>query len=86
MITIITKDYCPYCDAAKNLLSSLGLDYEEIDVTNDDLKWKEIVSISQMMTVPQIFSWKISWQNLLWWYDDISKLNEEWKLLGILKK
>lgn len=34
MITIYTKDYCPYCIKAKNLLDSLGASYEEIDITS----------------------------------------------------
>lgn len=85
MITIITKDYCPYCTMAKNLISSLWFEYVEVDVTNDSKKLREIVSISRMMTVPQIFAWEIKSENLLWWYSDISSLNEKWLLLEKLK-
>ena len=33
--TVYSKDWCPYCDRAKTLLASRGLEYLEIDVTND---------------------------------------------------
>ena len=54
-IEIYTTDWCPYCDRAKNLLQSKGLQYTEIDVTNDDLRRQEMVNRSQRRTVPQIF-------------------------------
>lgn len=86
MITIITKDYCPYCTMAKNLISGLWFEYTEVDITDDSQKLREIVQISRMMTVPQIFVWEIKLENLLWWYSDIAKLNENgqlvWKLKG----
>lgn len=55
MITIYTKDYCPYCIKAKALLSSLGATYEEVDITHDQDTLMEIVKKSGMRTVPQIF-------------------------------
>ena len=55
MLTIYTKDYCPYCIQAKNLLTSLGAVYEEIDVTDNQDILIEIVKKSGMRTVPQIF-------------------------------
>jgi glutaredoxin 3 len=85
MIKIITKEYCSYCDLAKTLISSLWFEYEEIDVTNDQEKLNEIVWISWMMTVPQIFKKELSFDNLLGGYSDIEKLNEDWKLLELLK-
>lgn len=73
MITIYTKDYCPYCVQAKNLLSALGLNYTEVDVTNDQEKLMEIVQKSRMRTVPQIFVG----DNCLGGYTDIAALHEE---------
>lgn len=86
MITIISKDYCPYCIMAKELIKTLWFDYNEIDVTNDTDKLREIVSISRMMTVPQIFVWDIKAENLLWGYNDIAKLHEKNELIWRLKK
>lgn len=85
MIKIISKDYCPYCDMAKELIKSLWWTYEEIDVTHDMEKLQEVVAISRMMTVPQIFAWDIKIENLLWGYSEIAKLNDEWKLVEILE-
>lgn len=85
MIKIITKDHCPFCLLAKELISSLWFEYEEIDVSNDQEKLIEIVNISQMRTVPQIYVWEITKENLLWWYSDVKALNDEWILIDRLK-
>lgn len=55
MITIYTKDYCPYCQQAKILLNSQNLPFTEIDVTEDMDTLRKIMEVSQMRTVPQIF-------------------------------
>lgn len=54
-IKIYTKNYCGFCFAAKNLLTKHGLDYEEIEVTHDAGKEKEMRELSGRRTVPQIF-------------------------------
>lgn len=54
-ITIYHKDYCPYCKAAKQLLTKLGWQYTQIEVTNNDRLFAEMVSLSGRKTVPQIF-------------------------------
>jgi glutaredoxin len=84
MITIVSSENCPYCDMAKNLLSSLWYEYKTIDITNDGDKLREIVWTTWMMTVPQIFSWEVSKENLLWGFSEINALNNEWKLKEIL--
>lgn len=55
MVTVYTKDYCPFCAQAKNLLNSLKVDFQEIDVTNDIETLQAITQKSHMRTVPQIF-------------------------------
>lgn len=55
MITVFSKSYCPYCKSAKDFLDSLGKEYEEVDLEHNPEKMAEIVQISGMMTVPQIF-------------------------------
>ncbi len=54
-IEIYSKDWCPYCDRAKALLQSKGLAYEEIDVTEDADREREMIERSQRRSVPQIF-------------------------------
>lgn len=80
MITVYTKDYCPYCVLAKNLLNNLGTEYQEIDVTNSPEILQEIMKKSHMRTVPQIFVD----DNCLGGYSDINTLHKEWKLEELL--
>ena len=54
-ITIYTKDYCGYCARAKALLTAKGVDFTEIDVTNDRALEAEMIERSGRRTVPQIF-------------------------------
>ena len=54
-ITIYTKDYCPYCKAAKSTLEHKGWEYEEIDVADNEGALAEMLQRSQRRTVPQIF-------------------------------
>ena len=54
-IEIYSKDWCPYCDRAKTLLTDRGLEYTEIDVTNDAEREAEMRARSQRRSVPQIF-------------------------------
>lgn len=55
MITVYSKPNCPYCDKAKYLLKSLGLQYEEKTVTKD-LSVEELYKVldKQVRTIPQI--------------------------------
>ena len=54
-IEIYTKNWCPYCHAAKALLNDASLAFNEIDVTDDATREDEMVSRSKRRTVPQIF-------------------------------
>jgi len=54
-IKVYTKDYCPYCDRAKNLLKNKGLAFEVIDVENDEKLFEELKAKTGLRTVPQIF-------------------------------
>src|SRR5436190_3884165 len=55
-ILLYTTQFCGYCRAAKNLLRSKGLDYDEIDVALDVGKRTEMVQRARgLRTVPQIF-------------------------------
>ncbi|EEY99894.1 glutaredoxin 3 [Vibrio sp. RC586] len=54
-IEIYTKSYCPYCKAAKQTLNSMGLSYREIEVSDSQVLFNEMLNRSQRKTVPQIF-------------------------------
>jgi glutaredoxin 3 len=56
-IIIYTKDYCPHCVKAKNLLKLKGQEhFKEIDITHDENLQKEMITkAGGRRTVPQIF-------------------------------
>ena len=76
-ITLYSKDNCPYCVLAKNLLTSLGAEYEEIDITATPGLIMDLVKRSGMRTVPQIFLW----DTCLGGYTDIAALHEKGELM-----
>jgi glutaredoxin 3 len=55
-IEIYTKDYCPYCIKAMNLLNLKGVEFTEIDVSGDATKLDNMLNRAKpRRTVPQIF-------------------------------
>ena len=55
-ITIYTKSWCPYCAAAKKLLTEKGVDFTEIDIeAKPDQRQDMIQKAGGRTTVPQIF-------------------------------
>jgi glutaredoxin 3 len=54
-VQIYTTGWCPYCTAAKSLLSDKGVDYEEIDVTEPEARIAMLERANGRRTVPQIF-------------------------------
>jgi glutaredoxin 3 len=55
-ILIYTKNFCPYCDAAKELLQRKKVDYTEISVEGDPLARATMTKrAAGRSTVPQMF-------------------------------
>lgn len=55
-VVIYRTQFCPYCDMAERLFDDLGIEYEEIDVTNDaEAREKMVEKAGGKKTVPQIF-------------------------------
>lgn len=55
-VEIYTKDFCIWCDRAKDLLNSHSIDFNEIDISDDDTRTKFYENIgNNVKTVPQIF-------------------------------
>lgn len=55
-IEIYTTPICPYCVKAKHLLKRKGLEWEEIDVSqNPAIREEMIAKAGGQRTVPQIF-------------------------------
>ncbi|MBK66915.1 MAG: glutaredoxin 3 [Rickettsiales bacterium] len=80
-IEVYTKDYCPYCTRAKQLLDAKGASYTEFDVTNDMDKFEEMKQKADgRKTVPQVFVDGVG----LGGFDDINRLDQEGKLDSII--
>ena len=54
-IRMYSKHYCPFCKAAKQLLISKGLEFENIDLLENPDRVQEMMDLSKRRTVPQIF-------------------------------
>ncbi len=55
-IVIYSSSYCPYCSAAKRLLTNKGVAYEEIDVDGRPALREEMrTKAGGVNTVPQIW-------------------------------
>jgi glutaredoxin 3 len=55
-VIIYSGETCPHCSAAKALLKSKNVEYEEIDIWKDPTKAKEMLQKTNgARTIPQIF-------------------------------
>jgi glutaredoxin len=55
-VEIYTKDFCIWCDRAKGLLNAHSIEFNEIDLSDDDTRIKFYENIgNNVKTVPQIF-------------------------------
>lgn len=80
-VLIYSKDFCPYCDAAKNLLTQKGAGYEEINISSQPEKRDEMMARSApRRTFPQIFIANQGYGG----FDDINALEKSGKLEALL--
>jgi len=80
-VTIYTTNYCPYCRAAKRLLDSFSVKYEEIDLTeNEEIRTKVMEELG-WKTVPVI----LINEKLIGGYDQLRELEKEGKLDEMFK-
>lgn len=54
MLTVYSKNNCPFCTQAKNLLTLKGIEYEEIKI-DESPEAREFVLAEGHRTVPQIY-------------------------------
>lgn len=54
MLTIYSKNNCPFCVMAKNYLESKNINFREINI-EQDAEAREFVQRQGLRTVPQIF-------------------------------
>lgn len=68
--------YCPFCQRAKSLLKTKGVQFEEIVLDGKDQELNELKQRTGMRTVPQIF---ID-DELIGGYSDMAQLDQEGRL------
>ena len=54
MITVYSKNNCPFCDRAKALLESKGIEYKTINIEEQPEHRETLVDLG-LRSVPQIF-------------------------------
>lgn len=75
-ITLYTKDCCAYCANAKRLLTALGIEFDEVDITADPSQELELVSQTRQRTVPQVFVES----TFIGGFTELARMNSEGKL------
>lgn len=80
-VELYTTTFCPFCVRAKSLLKSKGVEFTEIDVTDDaELRQKMVELSGGRRTVPEIFiDGKI-----VGGYDELRALNDAGQLDAML--
>ena len=82
-ITIYTKVGCPYCVAAKQLLTRKGVDYVEINISRAPAERPKMIARAKgRSTVPQIFVGS----NHVGGCDDLYALDEAGRLDPLIVK
>ncbi len=54
-VVVYIKPWCGYCFRARRLLEAKGVAFEEIDVSRDPEREREMIERSGRFTVPQVF-------------------------------
>ena len=80
MIKIYSTSWCPSCNAAKQLLTSKGMEYEEINIEEIDMSREQLAELTGGMSVPQIV---INDTNI-GGFDNLMMMNQSGKLEKLL--
>lgn len=81
-VIVYTKDPCPYCVRAIQLLSNKGVEFEEIDLTGNLDELVRLKEQTGWMTVPIIM---INGE-LIGGYTELKALNDEGRLDEVLRQ
>ena len=80
-VVMYTRPFCMYCMAARNLLTKLGVDYEEIKVGRSGPEFDAMVErCGGPTTVPQIFIG----EHRIGGYDELADLDRQGRLDELL--
>lgn len=82
-VVLYTKDYCPYCKAAKALLAKKGVNFVNHEISEDAAKRRKMIARANgRTTVPQIFIGDFH----VGGYTDLAALNSAGQLDALLYK
>ena len=80
-IIVYSKETCPYCVMAKNLLTQKGVkEINEVRIDLDPEERDKMIELTGRMTVPQIFIGEFH----VGGFDDLAKLNRSGELDKLL--
>jgi len=79
-VVVFTMTRCPFCKTAKDLLRSLGVAFEEVNLDDHPERWEECGRRSGRETVPQIF-WG---ERALGGCDDLTALKKSGELARLV--
>ncbi|HVW92680.1 MAG TPA: glutaredoxin 3 [Devosia sp.] len=79
-VEIYTTAWCPYCHAAKTLLTQKGVEFEEIDASEPSVRDAMVERAHGRRTVPQIFIGETH----VGGYDDMAALERRGQLDPLL--
>lgn len=81
-VQIYTSSYCGYCTAAKALLDDKGIDYEEINISQDREQKRKVMEEFNWRTVPII----VINDRLIGGYRELKTLEIQHKLDDLLNQ
>ncbi|MEO8882831.1 MAG: glutaredoxin 3 [Devosia sp.] len=79
-VEIYTTPWCPYCNAAKSLLEEKGVEFDEIDALDPEIRTAMVERAHGRRTVPQIFIGETH----VGGYDDMAALDRHGQLDPLL--
>jgi len=81
-VVIYTKDPCPYCVRAINMLNEKEISFEEIDLTDNFTEMDRIKNETGWRTMPII----MIDGKVIGGYSDLKALDDDGKLMPLLQK
>ena len=82
MITVYTSNWCGYCNAAKNLLNDLNVDFKEINIEENNISREKLLKLSGGYTIPQIC---IN-NKFIGGYTELQNLHQNNKLMDLINE
>ncbi len=79
-IRMYSTMWCPYCAAARNMLTGKGVEFEEIDLGEHPERRSEMQELSGRTSVPQIFIG----ERHIGGFDDLNALDQQGQLDPLL--